>query len=368
MSNDFIKIPSFLGENGINLDGLISPADCGLCEQCEQCGNCEIYCTTCETCMPSCQTCLTCQNCQTTCEKNCQNCEGVACQTSQSPATNAVLTISSITVNSCLATITGLDSSVSYVIKLDWYAYANYKGSTYTTGTSSSKTITGLSSGTTYLIRVEIFNDDTHEFLDYLQKQITTLSLPKLSTPTLDTTQTVKTGNSISITINSVSGATTYYARINGGSQQSSSGRTFTFSGLLPNTQYLIEIKVGGSGYEDSDWAGYLAITLAYEPWEWMYPKTQNTEFNVTAAEWIAFCNKIDEVRTSKAMSGYTTPSGITKGYSFTAYHFRSAATAINQINGQVMSACLNVQPGDDILASYFTNLKTALNNAISTT
>ena len=289
--------------------------------------------------------------------------------TTQSPATNATLTFSNITANSVRATLSGLDPNYPEYLRVVWFRGGTQIGIDEPVVTSSSINITGLSPNTSYLIRAEIYDTETHEFLDYLQKSVTTLSLPKLPTPTLDTTQTVKTGNSISVTINPVTGATTYYARINGGTAQSSTGRTFTFSGLQPNTQYFIEIKVGGTGYEDSNWAGYYATTLAAELWEWHYPKTSGSGFNVTPAEWLAFCNKINEVRVAKGLSAYsftTSTTYIDKDKPFYAWIWLEAANAINQINGQVASACLNVNSGDIIYPWYFDNLKTALNNAIS--
>jgi hypothetical protein len=367
IQDDFIQIPSFLNEN-TNIDNeIISPmATCdGSCmDWCEHYDECCQY----ENCMGTCQTCLGCeggcQSCQTTCESTCQT-----CLTSQSPATNATLTFSNITANSVRATLSGLDPNYPEYLRVVWFRGGTQIGIDEPVVTSSSINITGLSPNTSYLIRAEIYDTETHEFLDYLQKSVTTLSLPKLPTPTLDTTQTVKTGNSISVTINPVTGATTYYARINGGNQQSSSGRTFTFSGLQPNTQYFIEIKAGGTGYEDSNWAGYYATTLSAELWEWHTPKTTGAGFNVTRAEWIAFCEKINEVRVAKGLSAYsftTSTTYIDKDKPFYAWIWLEAANAINQINGQVASACLNVNSGDNIYAWYFDNLKTALNNAIS--
>ena len=381
MSNDFIKIPSFLGENGINLDGLISPADCGLCEQCEQCGNCEIYCTTCETCMPSCLTCLVCQTCQTSCQKSCQSACEKACQTcltSQSPATNATLTFSNITANSVRATLSGLDPNYPEYLRVVWFRGGTQIGIDEPVVTSSSINLTGLSPNTSYLIRAEIYDTETHEFLDYLQKSVTTLSLPKLPTPTLDTTQTVKTGNSISVTINPVSGATTYYARINGGSQQSSSGRTFAFSGLLPNTQYLIEIKVSGSGYEDSNWAGYYATTLSAELWSWT--TTERNAFNnnglttvITYLRWNAFVDKIYEAsandwRTSAADGAnlsYASTKMTSSDKTLTANRFNSVRYNIDY---RIPTGIGRVYKGDDVLGSYFLTLETKLNQWIAGT
>lgn len=368
IQDDFIQIPSFLADD-ITTESIVQPMATGCTDWCEAYDECCGY-EKCMGCQGSCLgSCETCQDCQTTCQNSCQDCQGIPCQTSQSPADNAVLTISNITTNSALATVTGLDSTVPYYINLVWYLNDVYKGTTTTTGSSSSKQFTGLSAGTRYRVYVEIWNGEEQIYLDYLWKNFDTLSLPKLPTPTLDTTQTVKTSNSISVTINAVTGADTYYARINGGTAQTSSGRTFTFSGLQPDTQYLIEIKVSGSGYEDSDWAGYYATTLSAELWEWQYPKTQGVGFNVTPEEWLAFCNKINVVRISKGLLAYpftTSSTYIGKDKPFYAWIWLEAANAINQINGQVASACLNVSSGDDIYAWYFENLKTALNNAIS--
>ena len=314
MTDDFIKIPSFLSEDDIDL---ITPSG-------DACGNCEVNCTDCEgceacqvTCMiyceDYCQTgCLTCEGCQTSCQTGCLGCQTTCelscqtCLTTQSPAINATLTFSNITANSVRATLSGLDPNYPEYLRVVWFRGGTQIGIDEPVVTSSSINITGLSPDTRYLIRAEIYDTETHEFLDYLQKSVTTLSAPQLPSPTLDTSATVKTSNSISITINSVSGADAYYARINGGSQQSKSTRTFTFTGLTPNTQYYIEIKVSGTGYEDSNWAGYYATTLATTAWEWFVPKTSGNEFNVGADEWLAFCSKINEVRIANGLSAYS--------------------------------------------------------------
>lgn len=378
MSEEFIQIPSYLTDN-ITTESIVQPM-AGCTDWCEHYDECCGYekCMGCQgSCLGSCETCQDCQTtcqsgCQTNCEKSCQSACEKACQTcltSQSPAINATLTFSNITANSVRATLSGLDPNYPEYLRVVWFRGGTQIGIDEPVVTSSSINITGLSPDTSYLIRAEIYDTETHEFLDYLQKSVTTLSLPKLPTPTLDTTQTVKTGNSISVTINPVTGATTYYARINGGNQQSSSGRTFTFTGLAPNTQYFIEIACIGSFYSMSDWAGYYATTLSAELWEWHTPKTTGAGFNVTRAEWIAFCEKINEVRVAKGLSAYsftTSTTYIDKDKPFYAWIWLEAANAINQINGQVASACLNVNSGDNIYAWYFDNLKTALNNAIS--
>ena len=375
MADDFIQIPSFLTEN----DSSISPLSCGNCEYSCQYA-CENYCMdTCEAC-EGCQT--TCEiGCESTCENRCMSCEGAGCQTS------CQLGCQSTCENNCQSTCqvncqTTCEGNCQLACEnACQYACENYcmteceSCETACQGTclDACQVCEGVCQSS-----CEIYCETCQTTCQkYCQSscqtgcQSTGQTNPKLPNPTLDTSATVKTGNSITITINPVTGADTYYARINGGSQQSSSERTFTFYGLLPLTQYFIEIKVSGFGYQDSDWVGYYATTLDAELWEWQYPKTSATGFNVTPEEWLAFCNKINVVRISKGLLAYpftTSSTYIAKGKDFYAWIWLEAANAINEINGQVASACLNVNTKNDIYAWYFDNLKNALNSAIQST
>lgn len=356
MADDFIQIPSFLTESIEVINTEISPmADCDgecmdWCEHYDECCQYENCMGACETCQSSCES-GGCQSaceydCQTSCEESCQTtCESIcqlACENAcQYACENYCMTECESCETACQGTCLDACQVCEGVCQTTCEIDCQTCQTTCQKYCETACQL-GCQSGQTN---------------------------PKLPNPTLDTSATVKTGNSITITINPVTGADTYYARINGGNQQSSSGRTFTFSGLLPNTQYLIEIKVSGVGYQDSDWVGYYATTLSAELWEWQYPKTQGVGFNVTPEEWLAFCNKINVVRISKGLLAYpftTSSTYIAKGKDFYAWIWLEAANAINQINGQVASACLNVSSGDDIYAWYFDNLKTALNNAIS--
>jgi len=103
-------------------------------------------------------------------------------------------------------------------------------------------------------------------------------------------------------------------------------------------------------------------------PWAWLYPKTSGQGFNITRAEWIAFCNKINEVRVAKGLGSYSFATSITyvdKDKPFYAWIFLQAATAIKDLNIGVANEVLGIKSGDNISAWYFENLKNALNNAI---
>lgn len=378
MADDFIQIPSFLADD-VTTESIVQPMATGCTDWCEHYDECCNYenCMGCQgSCLGSCETCQdcqgTCQDCQTTCQKSCQGCQ--TCQSGQAPsnpAENAIISVTEVSYTHFTIVLSGLNNPTG--IPLNIYFYLDNVLQRIEV-TASSPTLehyyTQLNDGTTYTAKVVIENISTGQIYKTLTRNVTTNehTLPKLPTPTLDTNATVKTGNSITITINPVTGADTYYARIGGGTAQTSSGRTFTFYDLTPNTQYYIEIKVGGSGYRDSNWAGYYATTLLGELWEWHYPKTSGSGFNVTPAEWLAFCNKINEVRVAKGLSAYsftTSATYIDKDKPFYAWIFLEAVNAINDIGSEISTELLGIKSGDDIYAWYFDNLKNALNSAI---
>lgn len=148
-----------------------------------------------------------------------------------------------------------------------------------------------------------------------------------------------------------------------------SSGGSFKATGLTPNTRYNIDA--------DIYWTNGLIVNLSgvattqpidIKLWEWQNLKTSGAGFNVTRAEWIAFCNKINEVRIAKGLSAYsftTSTNYIDKDKPFYAWIFLQAANAINDLGTGVATEVLNVKSGDVIYSWYFENLKTALNNAI---
>lgn len=266
--------------------------------------------------------------------------------------------------------LTDLQTSANYSRTAYWYYNGVPKGSSNiypSVYSGGSLTATGLTPNTEYSIRCEIYRDSDNAYLVTLYGTATTRSLPQLTSPTLNTGATIKTNTSIQITMYTVTEAERYYARIDGGTVYSGTGRTFNFTGLRPNTQYLIEIKCSASGYSDSNWNRYRATTLSIQSWEWWYPKISGGNFNLTANEWIAFCNKINEVRVAKGLSeyGFTTSSTyIAKDKPYYAWIYNQAKTAIDGLNTGFN--LLTATSGDMIRSNeHFNNLKNALNSAI---
>lgn len=119
--------------------------------------------------------------------------------------------------------------------------------------------------------------------------------------------------------------------------------------------------------YSDYSNVAFVAM-LNIVQWNWFTPKTSNMGFNITRAEWLAFCGKINEVRIAKGLSAYsftTSTTYIDKDKPFYAWIFLQAVNAINDIGSGISTELLGIKSGDDIYAWYFENLKTALNNAI---
>jgi len=158
----------------------------------------------------------------------------------------------------------------------------------------------------------------------------------------------------------------TYYPPYTGSGYSVPELQNGFISNLSPGTTYTIYGWAQQAASPYTYWtAGQVTFTTK---WEWWTPKTSGVGFNVAADEWLAFCNTINKIRVAKGLTEYsftTSADYIAKDKPFYAYMFLQAANAINEINGQVSTECLNVVSGNDIYAWYFENLKTALNNAI---
>lgn len=92
----------------------------------------------------------------------------------------------------------------------------------------------------------------------------------------------------------------------------------------------------------------------------WTYIKRSGGAFNLTAAEWNAFCNNINEVRAYKGLSTIS----FTRAYSgnnFTASMFNQCRSAIYDINSSVGNVS-TASSGGTIYAADLNNLVYYLN------
>jgi hypothetical protein len=188
---------------------------------------------------------------------------------------------------------------------------------------------------------------------------------PTMPTPTLDTGATVKTSNSLAVTINWQANVSNYFAGIDYGTMQYSTGRTFMFSGLSPSTPYTIRIKVSGSGYLDSNINTYTATTLAANVrpsnWAWQSTIVQGGVIGITASEWNAFCARINSFRSYKSLSTITF-TNVSSGMTINSAYMNQARDAINQCSPSI-SAPSYVSQYTTITASLFNGLKNSINS-----
>ena len=194
--------------------------------------------------------------------------------------------------------------------------------------------------------------------------------------PTPTNVTAVKNGNlSALVSWNSVlSGALyTIFASRKNQNEWYVKGRTTSTSITITfdnSSEYEIRVVTVSSNLY-SRYSDLVYVTLLnIVPWEWWTPKVTGNVFNLTLNEWKAFLSKINEVRNANGLGSKAWSYNTVYFY---AYMFLDAANAINEINGQVAPQCLSVKSMQDdpwgesskIYASYWTNLKTALNNAI---
>ena len=172
------------------------------------------------------------------------------------------------------------------------------------------------------------------------------------------------------------------YCNISCNGQQSgkrSTGTSYTFYGLSPNTRYLIVVDVmyaagydGNYGYD----SGY-GYTSNIDPWYWTTAElnafNNHGNFSVlTASRWNQFCDKINEACVAAGSSWtatYTTLSGAKAsgpGAPLTALMFMSVKFNIGSRVPTYPPIPAIINTGDTIYGWYFITLQEKLNEWIA--
>lgn len=184
---------------------------------------------------------------------------------------------------------------------------------------------------------------------------------------------TSKTATSISLRLGSISKAT-YYVVAYRPSYTSSAdtyrttSRTVTIGGLDPDTTYVFNYY-GGNDYGTGPYmpSGVSATTLPpISEWEWWSTIKSGEPIAVTAAEWNAFTNRINEFLDYYGVSqrSFTAAVSGTEMKADLANAARSAIGALKPIADSSYDPGW-VNAGDDITAAYFIGLKNYLNSAM---
>lgn len=138
------------------------------------------------------------------------------------------------------------------------------------------------------------------------------------------------------------------------------------FDVLEPDTKYTVNVGVDtGSG---NNWIGPKAFTTdsgvsANRPdnWNWWSAVASGKDVALSAAEWTAFCTRVNEFRAYKGLSSASF-NAVSSGTPIRARVVNQVRNAIADMNSNVP---LEVSPGDELAASFFTGLRDALNGIV---
>lgn len=160
--------------------------------------------------------------------------------------------------------------------------------------------------------------------------------------------------------LTSDTGDVTYDATVS-----TSSSFARTIGGLAPKTSYTVNVCGVINGSSDK-WAGAQTfVTKANnrpEDWAWWSVVARDQTINLTAAEWNALCNRIDEFRAYTGRGPWSGFEPVSSGTYISATVVNQARAAINPM-GPTAAMPKYISPGDDITADYFNSLKDFLNS-----
>lgn len=167
----------------------------------------------------------------------------------------------------------------------------------------------------------------------------------------------LKSGQTVQFYVRIDPGSTVY---VNSTYTATSSSMTKTFSGLKAGTDYACNVKL-----DNKDWIGtqYFTTNKAAKPrpdnWSWYSSIYSGDSIGLSALEWNDFTTRINDFRAYKGLSKYSF-TRVSRGMNISASIMNEAVAAIKAMNSSVPN---NVYSGNNISASFFNNLKNALNN-----
>lgn len=145
-----------------------------------------------------------------------------------------------------------------------------------------------------------------------------------------------------------------------------------SFTNVVPSSHYEItmtaSINLPGIGLISANGVKIISTPAISIPsqFNWIYPKSAGISFNLTAAEWTAMQNKIDEWYAYFGLSKPYWYYIAQQGQPFTYNHYNEAVDKISKLNPQVIytySLSNSHKQYDNIKAEYLNNLVAAINH-----
>lgn len=231
----------------------------------------------------------------------------------------------------------------------------------------SSETITGLSEGTGYTFKAFVRTSSGRTFVGRYSFY-TDESLPPPDTPS-DFWVSSQDSNSVNLKWYSSYGADSYSIEVY---YQGTSSLVDWYYGLTGTSKYIGGLDAGES-YSFKLWAKndsgnsspiWTSADIGYprpDDWYWYTTKSSGADFRLTASEWNAFCNRINDFRQYENLSGRSFTSAYSGG-TFYASIFNDARSAIANMSPP-NSVPYSVSSGDNVGAYMLNALRDSLNS-----
>ncbi len=180
------------------------------------------------------------------------------------------------------------------------------------------------------------------------------------------------TESSISFEWTPISGATYYEIAYRPSTETSAiyknvQGTSTTINGLTAGIDYVVNVRACNASGPGSFGQGVTVPTVVapVRParWEWWSMVSSDQPISLSASEWNAFCENINEVREYLALPPYSSGNfgNVQPGDQISAATVNHAVWAIGNMNP--MASSYEVSSGDTITASFFNGLADALNS-----
>lgn len=138
----------------------------------------------------------------------------------------------------------------------------------------------------------------------------------------------------------------------------------YTFTGLTVNTTYTFGCRVFDNANNISTMLTTSATTVSNRPanFSWTTAKTSGGNFNLTASEWDALTQRINDFRSYKSLAAYSFTNAPYSDGQFYAFMFNQAVTAINDMSPPTATPASQAS-GNYIYASLLNGLVSSLNS-----